>query len=54
MAGLDNDRPLSVSAYPVAWRVEIVNDAIHRGFEYVRLEYVVTSSLRERLTDSAC
>jgi len=38
MAGLENNRPLSVSAYPVAWRIEIVDDDIHRGFEYVRSE----------------
>ena len=29
---------ISVAAFPVAWRVEIVNDDKHRGFEYVRLE----------------
>ena len=38
-AGLENGSPLSVSAYPVAWRVEVVNDDIHRGFEYVRSEH---------------
>jgi len=27
---------LSVAPYPVAWRVEIVDDAKHRGFGYVR------------------
>ena len=27
---------LSVAAYPVAWRVEIVDDVKHRGFGYVR------------------
>jgi len=27
---------LSVAPYPVAWRVEIVDDIKHRGFEYVR------------------
>jgi len=27
---------LSVTPYPVAWRVEIVDDIKHRGFEYVR------------------
>ncbi|KAF9642073.1 hypothetical protein BDM02DRAFT_3273603 [Thelephora ganbajun] len=32
------DSPLSVTAYPVAWRVEIVDDVKHRGFEYVRSE----------------
>jgi len=54
MAGLDNNRPLSVSAYPIAWRVEVVNDALYHGCEYVRLEYEVTSSLQEWLTDFAC
>ena len=38
MAGLQNECVLSVVAYPVAWRVEVVNDEIHRGFEYVRSE----------------
>ena len=47
MAGLDNGSPLSVSAYPVAWRIEIVNDNIHRGFEYIRSEHEVTSLLPE-------
>ncbi|KAF9781764.1 hypothetical protein BJ322DRAFT_243295 [Thelephora terrestris] len=28
---------LSVSAYPVAWGIEIVDDPKHRGFEYIRL-----------------
>ena len=41
-AGLENGSPLSVSGYPVAWRVEVVNDDIHRGFEYVRSEHHVT------------
>jgi hypothetical protein len=30
------NRPLSVAAYPVAWRVEVVDDDKHRGFEYIR------------------
>ena len=30
--------PLAVSAYPVAWRIEVVDEGIHRGFEYVRSE----------------
>jgi len=41
MAGLENDRPLSVSTYPVAWRIEIVNEEIHRGLEYVRSEHKI-------------
>jgi len=36
MEGLGNGTALSVAAYPVAWRVEVVNDDKHRGFEYVR------------------
>ena len=35
MDGVEN-YPLSVAPYPVAWRVEIVDDIKHRGFEYVR------------------
>jgi hypothetical protein len=34
--------PLSVTAFPVAWRVEIVSDDKHRGFEFIRLEPHVT------------
>jgi len=47
MAGLANGSPLSVSAYPTAWRVEVVDDDVHRGFEYVRSEHNVI-----RRTDS--
>ena len=39
MVGLANGCPLSTSAYPVAWRIEVVNDDVHRGFEYVRSEH---------------
>jgi len=53
MAGLANGCPLSVSAYPVAWRIETVNDGVHRGFDYVRSEDQVTSLLPERPTDPA-
>ena len=38
MEGLDNLAPLCVAIYPAAWRVEIVNEGIHRGSEYVRWE----------------
>ena len=38
MEGLDNLAPLCASIYPAAWRVEIVNEGIHRGSEYVRWE----------------
>ena len=40
--GLDNGAPLIVTGYPVAWRVEVVDDEIHRGYEYVRSELGVT------------
>jgi len=30
------DSSLSVAPYTVAWRIEIVDDVRHRGFEYVR------------------
>ena len=36
MEGISNGTPLSVAAYPVAWRIEIVDDIKHRDFEYVR------------------
>ena len=39
MAGVTNGCSLSVSAYPGAWRIEVVDDEVHRGFEYVRLEH---------------
>jgi len=34
--GLEDGVPLFVNAYPSAWRIEVVDDDIHRGFEYVR------------------
>ena len=46
MVGLQDGCVLSVVAYPVAWRVEVVNDDKHRGFEYVRSEQIVTCSTR--------
>lgn len=33
---------LSVAPYPVAWRLEIVDDIKHRGFEYVRSGLSIT------------
>jgi len=39
MEGMGDERILSVAAYPVpAWRIEVLNDSAHRGFEYVRCE----------------
>lgn len=51
MAGLEGGSPLSVSAYPVGWRIEVVNDDIHRGFEYVRSGCCAVYSSLEQLTD---
>jgi hypothetical protein len=42
MKGITNGTQLLVSAYPVAWRIEVVNDDLHRGFELIRLELDVT------------
>ena len=36
MEGLNDGIPLFVNAYPVAWRIEVINDDIHRGFGYIR------------------
>ena len=38
MDGMEDHCPLSVAAYPVAWRVELVDDEAYRGFEYIRYE----------------
>ena len=38
MAGLENGALLSVSTYAVTWRIEVVDNDIHRGYEYVRSE----------------
>jgi len=51
MAGFDNGSPLSVSAYPVAWRIEVVNDEIHRDFEYVRSGRYTTAPFPEQPAD---
>ena len=37
MDGLSDGTPLCVATYPVAWRVEIVEDEKYSGYEYVRL-----------------
>ena len=40
---------LHVCAYPVAWRVEIVDDGIHRGFGYVRSDQMYADALERPL-----
>ena len=42
MEGFNDATSLYVNAYPAAWRIETVNDEIHRGFEYVRSELDIT------------
>ena len=42
MEAINNGTPIYVTAYPVAWRIEVVNHGIHRGFEYVRSGLDVT------------
>jgi len=34
--GLGNWVALFVNAYPAAWRIEIIDETVHHGFEYVR------------------
>ena len=36
MEELNTGAPIYVTAHPAAWRVEVVDDGLHRGFEYVR------------------
>jgi hypothetical protein len=37
--------PVSVTTYPTAWRVEVINDDPHRGFEYVHFPLDIPRSL---------
>ena len=45
MEGLGDGSLLRVAAYPVAWRIEVVNDDDHRGFEYIRSELHVAQHI---------
>ena len=47
-----NERPLGVSPYPVAWRVEIVDEPKHRGFGYIRWDFKALDHMLEKLTDT--
>ena len=42
MEGLGNGTLLRVDVYPVAWKIEVVDDDEHRGFDYIRSELHVT------------
>ena len=43
--GIDDATSRYVNAYPAAWRIETVNDEIHRGFEHVRSELYVARDI---------
>ena len=43
---LGGERVLLVAAYPVAWRIEVADDDVHRGFEYFRYEPAVPQRTR--------
>ena len=49
MVGLEDGNPISVSTYPAAWRIEVVNDDIYRGFEYVRSGHHFTRSADQHI-----
>ena len=34
--GLGDETSISVSAFPVPWRVDVVNEERYRGYDYVR------------------
>ena len=36
MDGVNDGDPVGVGIYPTAWRIEVVDDDVHRGFGYVR------------------
>lgn len=38
MNGLNDGTALFVNAYPAAWRIEAINEGVHRGDEYVQSE----------------
>ncbi|KAF9777281.1 hypothetical protein BJ322DRAFT_1222315 [Thelephora terrestris] len=48
--GIGSGAPLYASPYPVAWRVELMDEGIHSGFEYVRSESNLTGCTGVSLT----
>jgi len=42
MEGINDGTQLYVAAYPIAWRIEVVDDDEHRGFEYIRVYWGTT------------
>lgn len=51
MEGLTDGSPLSVSPYPVAWKIAHVRDNEYRGQEYVRLA-LGSLIISERITNN--
>jgi len=43
LKGVQNGSTLSVTSYPIPWRVKIVDDEKHRGFEYVRFHWATSN-----------
>jgi len=43
--GIKPGTALCVAAYPVAWRVETVDDGDHRGFEYIRFYWATGNTV---------
>ena len=37
--------PVSATAYPASWRVELVDDIKYRGFGYIRWVFIGTHSI---------
>ena len=50
--GLQDGTALQVDPYPVAWRVEIVNDIKHRKFGFVRSDRMFVDALERRFDTS--
>jgi len=44
LEGIQGGTPLFVGTYPVAWRIEVVDDDKHRGFDYVCIFWANTKS----------
>ena len=51
LEGTGNESAVSVSEFPVAWKVVVVDDARYSGFEYVRWDPV--SHLTTRVANQA-
>lgn len=41
--GIGNGDAVSVSEFPVAWKIQAVSDPKYRGFEYIRYGMVPTT-----------